>query len=434
MSGSWHVHLAGGQKVAWALDEDIAWVRRSLDDKCRWTSLPLARIVHAAWPSAVSAIPAKALRGKFVVCQADNPPSFYLGTEGFDQVSKRVHLWIARSSEAEEQFRWLGLPVLRVPYCVDPAIFRPLANRMEIRRSLGLADDAFVIGNFHRDSEGADLLKPKLQKGPDIFLGIARSLRGKVPGLTVLLAGPRRHWLLNSLQAEGIPVVFAGEESGAFDDYPRNILSRARLNELYQALDACVISSRWEGGPYSVLEALAAGGQFTRRNSTRCFAGRMPLQFRGCRGRIARKICTIPRIAQTLRVSRREGDCHTQSFCRGACAAERLCGSSEGCARYAGRICLVVSLGQQTSHRKPLCRFEKSGDSHFSACGVGTMPRQPELPVARRSSPACQPNCRASAFLDGRPEKNAIASTNCADRRSRPSCARSVRPSGRRRA
>ena len=259
MSGAWHVHLAGGQKVAWALDEDIAWARQSLNDKCRWTSLPLARIVHAAWPSAVSAIPAKALRGKFVVCQADNPPSFYLGTEGFDQVSKRVHLWIARSSEAEEQFRWLGLPVLRVPYCVDPAIFRPLANRMEIRRSLGLADDAFVIGNFHRDSEGADLLKPKSQTGPDICLGIARSLRGKVPGLTVLLAGPRRHWLLNSLQAEGIPVVFAGEESGAFDDYPRNILSRARLNELYQALDACVISSRWEGGPYSVLEALAAG-------------------------------------------------------------------------------------------------------------------------------------------------------------------------------
>jgi len=259
MNGGWYVHLAGGQKVAWALDEDLAWVRRSLDDKCRWTSLPRARIVHAAWSAAVSSIPADALRGKFVVCQADNPPAFYLGTEGFDQVSKIVDLWIARSSEAEEQFRWLGLPVTRVPYCVDPDIFRPLANRMEVRRSLGLAADAFVIGNFHRDSEGSDLRKPKFQKGPDILLEIARSLRGKVPGLTVLLAGPRRHWLLNSLRAEGISVVFAGEERGASDDYPHNILQRSRLNELYQALDVCVISSRWEGGPYSVLEALAAG-------------------------------------------------------------------------------------------------------------------------------------------------------------------------------
>lgn len=259
MTKQWHVLLSGWLDVPWALDEDLSWVERSLSAECRWSSFPFARIVHAAWPVAISGIPPSALRGKFVICQADNPPAFYLGTEGFDQVSKRVDLWIARSSEAEEQFHWLGLPVVRVPYCVDPAIFRPLPNRMEIRRSLGLADDAFVIGNFHRDSEGADLRKPKLQKGPDIFFEIARSLRGKIPGLIVLLAGPRRHWLLNSLRAEGIPVVFAGKDCGAADDYPRNILSRARLNELYQALDACVISSRWEGGPYSVLEALAAG-------------------------------------------------------------------------------------------------------------------------------------------------------------------------------
>jgi hypothetical protein len=77
--------------------------------------------------------------------------------------------------------------------------------------------------------------------------------------MQVLLAGPRRHWLLNALRSAEIPVVFAGEDTGERDDYPQNILSRARLNELYQALDVCVVSSRWEGGPYSVLESLAAG-------------------------------------------------------------------------------------------------------------------------------------------------------------------------------
>jgi len=254
-----HVHLAGWLPIPWALDEDLAWVQRSLDGRCRWTSLPFAGIIHAAWPAAVTALRPAALGGKIVVCQADNPPAFYLSTDGFAEAAKRVDLWIARSSEAEEQFRLLGLPVARVPYCVDPEIFRPLADREGIRRSLGLARDAFVIGNFHRDSEGADLRRPKLQKGPDIFLQIAREARKRVPQTTVLLAGPRRHWLLNALRAEGIPVVFAGEETGTRDDYPRNIVSRARLNELYQALDVCVVSSRWEGGPYSVLEALASG-------------------------------------------------------------------------------------------------------------------------------------------------------------------------------
>jgi len=255
----WFVHLAGAQNIAWALDEDLAWVKRSLDDRCRWTSLPRAKIIHAAWPAAIAAVRDSALRGKTIVCQADNPPAFYLSLGGFDRIARRVDLWIARSTEAEEQFRLLGLPVARVPYSVDPEIFRPLGDRENIRKSLGFSPDAFVIGNFHRDSEGSDLGKPKLQKGPDVFLDIARELHKRVPNMQVLLAGPRRHWLVNALRSAAIPVVFAGQEPGKSDDYPKNILSRARLNELYQALDVCVISSRWEGGPYSVLEALAAG-------------------------------------------------------------------------------------------------------------------------------------------------------------------------------
>ena len=75
----------------------------------------------------------------------------------------------------------------------------------------------------------------------------------------VLLAGPRRHWLIRQLEAEGLPFRFAGENPGDEDDYARNILDRPALNRLYQAMDVCVVSSRWEGGPYSVLEALLAG-------------------------------------------------------------------------------------------------------------------------------------------------------------------------------
>ncbi len=259
MSERWHVCLAGWQKVAWALDEDLRWVRRALDDRCCWSALPLARIVHAAWPAAVNAIPAGALRGKTVVCQADNPPAFYLGDDVFAAAAPRVSLWIARSGEALSQFRRIGLPAARVPYCVDLGVFRPLPDRAGIRRALGLPEKAFVIGNFHRDSEGTDLARPKRQKGPDLFLQIARDLKERVPGTVVLLAGPRRHWLLRALRAAEVPVVFAGREPGEGDDFQDNVLPRERLNELYQALDVCVVSSRWEGGPYSVLEALAAG-------------------------------------------------------------------------------------------------------------------------------------------------------------------------------
>lgn len=254
----WHVHFAGGQKIAWALDEDLRWAREALTGRIRESGMASARIVHAAWWPALVAIGEAALEGKAVVCFADNPPAFYLTQPGFEWAARRVDLWIARSREAAGQFASLGLRVVQVPYCIDPQVFRPLPDRLSIRRECSLADDAFVIGNFHRDSEGGNLGKPKAQKGPDIFLEIARALHRRVPRTVVLLAGPRRHWLRHALEGAGIPYRFVGQTLEA-DDYEINILDRAQLNRLYQALDACVISSRWEGGPYSVLEALFAG-------------------------------------------------------------------------------------------------------------------------------------------------------------------------------
>jgi glycosyltransferase involved in cell wall biosynthesis len=239
------------------LDEDLRWLAVALESRVRFTPLPLAQIVHAAWWPAVAALPARAFQGKKVVCFADNPPAFYLTRVGFAQAARRVDLWVARSREAEAQFQALGLPVIRAPYVVDPNVFRPLPQREALRSALGLPVTAFVIGNFHRDSQASDLTQPKLQKGPDLLLEVAVGLHRRRPETVVLLAGPRRHWLRKELRCEKVPCVFVGRETDG-DDYPSNILKRGQLNELYQCLDLVVISSRWEGGPYAVLEAALA--------------------------------------------------------------------------------------------------------------------------------------------------------------------------------
>ena len=77
---------------------------------------------------------------------------------------------------------------------------------------------------------------PKMQKGPDLFLEIARGLRERVPALVVLLAGPRRHWLRRALEQAGLRVVFHGKDTGDADDYEVNILTREELNRLYEHL------------------------------------------------------------------------------------------------------------------------------------------------------------------------------------------------------
>ncbi|MFZ4775374.1 MAG: glycosyltransferase family 4 protein [Terrimicrobiaceae bacterium] len=255
-----HVHFFGGQGIGWALDEDLRCAREAVSGAVVEGSFARSPIIHSAWWPPLLQAGAAALQGKSVVCFADNPPAFYLTRPGFEQAAARVDLWVARSQEAVSQFQELGLAVALAPYTVDPEVFHPLplTERQKIRADLGLNEGDFVVGNFHRDSLERNVKLPKAQKGPDIFLEIVTEAKKWHPSLKVLLAGPRRHWLRKELEKRNIPFVFSGTVL-AEDDFSVNVLPREQLNRLYSALDCVVISSRWEGGPYSVLEALFAG-------------------------------------------------------------------------------------------------------------------------------------------------------------------------------
>jgi glycosyltransferase involved in cell wall biosynthesis len=255
----WAVHFAGAQRVKWALDEDLRWARKTLNGKLRVTSPWQSRILHAAWwPSAWVHGP-EVLASQKVVCFADNAPSFYARQPEFYAVRPFVDRWIARSRQAAREFSALGVRAELAPYCVDPKVFSRLprdhADLRRWRQRLGLPVDAYLIGNFHSDTAftlGPN--RPKWQKGPDVFAEIVQRVRESEPRVGVLLAGPRRHWLRRRLKALGVPLFFVGRESEG-DDFSANILGRAELNCLYNLLDLCLVSSRWEGGPHTLLEA-----------------------------------------------------------------------------------------------------------------------------------------------------------------------------------
>ena len=253
------VHFFGGQGIGWALDEDLNRARAAVAGQIDEGSFARSPIILSAWWPPLLQVGRRALNGKSVICLADNPPTFYLTRPGFEAAVSRVDLWVARSREAVRQFKELGLPVTFAPYTVDPGIFRelPMEERLEIRSALGFEENDFVVGNFNRDSLERDLSLPKAQKGPDHFVELVDEARKAIPALKVLLAGPRRHWLRGELARRGIPCVFAGKVLPQ-DDFSVNVLPRDKLNSLYAALDCTLISSRWEGGPYAVLEALQA--------------------------------------------------------------------------------------------------------------------------------------------------------------------------------
>lgn len=131
-----------------------------------------------------------------------------------------------------------ALPIDVVRHGVDTVRFAPVANA---RARFGISDSDFVIGFF--GSKGSDL--DKNRKGMDTFLATAKLCAERIPNLRVLLLGPG--W---------DPAFF--EQAGIAISYP-GFVPDADLPAAFSALDVYLMTARVEGGPCTVLEAMACG-------------------------------------------------------------------------------------------------------------------------------------------------------------------------------
>lgn len=156
-------------------------------------------------------------------------------------------------STLENFFLENGFPedkVHRIPIAVNLSSFSQTTSekRDSARQRLGIPRYALVIGSFQKDGLGFEAgNKPKLIKGPDTLLEVAAILKSRVDGLHFLLTGPARGFVKTGLERLGIPFTHVIEE-----DY-RN------LERNYHAIDAYLVTSREEGGPRAILEAMATG-------------------------------------------------------------------------------------------------------------------------------------------------------------------------------
>ena len=252
------LHLTGGDGFGWALDEDVRTIREALPRTVALAGIKNADVVYAAWWEGLAQLGTDALVGKRIVCAFDNPLFHWITIPRFRGLKDLVDVWVAHSSQGLEQARALGYECELVPYCLRTEIFSPLAGKEHgkrlLREKYGIPVNAYIIGNFQRDTEGSDLVSPKPQKGPDVFAEIVRVLHTAGVPVHVLLAGPRRHWMRRKLAQYGVPFTAIGTPMEG-DDLKVNLLPRGTLNDLYQAVDLTLLTSRWEGGPYAILEA-----------------------------------------------------------------------------------------------------------------------------------------------------------------------------------
>ena len=140
-------------------------------------------------------------------------------------------------------------PIKLVHYWANNHFWQPTElGKYEYRKkyNIPMSGPTKVIGSFQRDTEGHDLISPKLEKGPDLLVEFLKAYKQKLElvrdNIHVVLAGWRRQYVIKGLQAAGIQYTY-------FERPPIE-----QIKELYQTLDFYVVSARCEGGPQALIE------------------------------------------------------------------------------------------------------------------------------------------------------------------------------------
>ena len=173
-------------------------------------------------------------------------------------------MWIAPSQNMYQKLRLAGVDVKYQTFYVDEKIFIELKiSKKEIAQELGIdyerIRDKLVIGSFQRDSLGANLYETKWQKNPELMVDIMCNL--PKDGFILLLAGPRRHWVINRCKELEIPYLYYGKEPEELKPEARQVRrlrvidvttvtrvrSVAEWEELKTALDQCICALLDEG-------------------------------------------------------------------------------------------------------------------------------------------------------------------------------------------
>lgn len=178
--------------------------------------------------------------------------------ETFDKLKNIIDLWVCANKTQVDFIKSKLLNYYYHPFYVDENIYKKLSYKKEdilkiFNIECKITQNKKIILSAQRDSLGADLKKPKWQKGPDKLLEIIKGLPSD--SFHLLLAGSRRHWLIKNLEEMNIEYTYIGQKYDK-DDIHINTISQEKMNLLYNLADLYIVSSKSEGGPKAIIEAM----------------------------------------------------------------------------------------------------------------------------------------------------------------------------------
>jgi glycosyltransferase involved in cell wall biosynthesis len=147
----------------------------------------------------------------------------------------------ARNSQTELS-ALSGREVFFMPYGVDSKVFAFSTDKALAKQAMGVDAGEFVVGFVGKAS--ADV---ENRKGTELLREICLKMRDVVGAATLLMVGPGWDSLATEFTRAGVRVV-------------RKQYADARdTPAAYAAMDALLVTSRLEGGPCTILEAMACG-------------------------------------------------------------------------------------------------------------------------------------------------------------------------------
>lgn len=194
-------------------------------------------IVHAQGLKAAGAATLARGRARLVVTVHNAPGSSRRAPPGAARAALRAADVVIAVSDELARSLPSSLPTRVVPLAIPAARATPSRPRSDVRRELGEGPIVLTLAR----------LEP--QKDLEVLLASARLVAPRVPGARFLIAGsgPQEASLRRRASELGL------------DDVVAFLGYREDATDLLAAADVLALSSRWEGVPFSVLEAAALG-------------------------------------------------------------------------------------------------------------------------------------------------------------------------------
>lgn len=159
-------------------------------------------------------------------------PSMLAAARGADELIACTPEW---KSQIEKECP--GPAITVVPHGVDANFFHKVPRQ---RARFGMPDDAFVIGFIGNKTSNYD----EGRKGLDTLEIVAREARQSIPNLHVCFLGLGWDEEVRQFQQHGVSANYTG------------FIPQSWLPAFYSSIDVHLVTSRIEGGPVTVLEAM----------------------------------------------------------------------------------------------------------------------------------------------------------------------------------